>query len=235
MKCAHYERMLFLHRTGEREPAEARALATHLAECTRCAEIAASLELSDRVVEPARRTSPLPSDPDRLTARIMLAIDRESRSSAPGLGRMLDRLAALLERPPVRFAAVGFVCTVTVAFLIQQATLFLSLWELEQRVTAKSAGRPGAVLAYTVERKDIESLEELRPALEGILPVPREGRTFMISAEALRSYESMLRGLAAPLPGSPAGATINRETLEHLYETLKGSVSLSVMFQRSEG
>jgi hypothetical protein len=227
--------MLFLHRTGELEPAEARSLAAHLAECKRCAEIAASLERADHVIGPARRMAPRLGDPDRMSARIMRAIDRDSRSSTPGLDRILDRLAAFLDRPPVRFAAASFVCTVTVAFLIQQATLFLSLWELEQRVASKSAARPAAVLAYTVERKDVERLEELRPALQGILPVPREGRAFVISADALRSYESMLRGLAAPLPGSPAGATINRKTLEHLYETLKGSLSLSVMFQSSEG
>jgi hypothetical protein len=148
---------------------------------------------------------------------------------------MLDRLAAFLERRPVRIAAVGFVCTVTLTFLIQQTTLFLSLWELEQRVAAKYGARPEAVLAYTVESKDVETLEELRPVLDGILTVHREGRTFMISADALRSYESMLRGLTAPLPGSPAGTAINRKTLENLYETLKGSLSLSVMFQPSEG
>ena len=235
MNCARYERMLFLHRTGELQPEETRALAAHLAVCKRCADIATSLERTNRIAERARLVPPVLADPDALSERIMLAVERESRRSASVLSRTLDRMADLIELPRVRFAAAAFVCTVTLTFLIQQTMLFLSVWELEQRVAEKTAPRPTAMLVYSLERSDVEKLEELRPALEQVFPLREERSTLVISSEALRSYESLLREVVAPRPGSSVGPAIKRETLEHLYETLKESLSMSVMLQTSEG
>jgi anti-sigma factor RsiW len=235
MNCARYERMLFLYRPGELAPEDVRALRAHLGSCPRCAEIASSLDRAEGLAERLRRAQPESDDPEALAARIMRAIDREPRPSASGLGRMLDRIADVLERPAVRFAAAAFVCSVTVVFLFQQATLFLSVRELEHRAAARPVSRPTATVAYQLQRKDLEGLPALSPALEEVLSHRPEGDTLVMTADALRSYEAILRNFEVPLPGSPVRTIRTRVSLERMLEHAALSISISLMFQSPEG
>jgi len=235
MTCRRYERMLFLYRQGELGKGDARALRDHLAGCKRCGALAAALEGDDRRLEQLRLAPPLPADPPALTARVMRGVDRESMHPAPLLSRFLDRIIDLTERPTVRYAAAGFVCTVTAAFLVQQATLFMSVWDLEQRVAARSGYKPSATLVYSVEPKGLEEVEELRPALDHVMPAQPAGGTLAMTTEAVRSYAPVLRELALPMHGGPLRTRIDRATLERMLHRITGSISVSVMFQTSEG
>jgi hypothetical protein len=235
MNCERYEKLLYLYRPGELAPEEVRRLRAHLARCPRCAEIASSLNRAGDMTERLRLAPPTSENPEALAERIMMAIDREPRPSASGLSRMLDRIADGLERPPVRFAAAAFVCSVTAVFLIQQATLFLSVRALEQRAAARPLSRPTATVAYQLERKDLEDLTLLAPALKGVLPQRPDGDTLVMTADVLRSYEAILQDFEVPLPGSPVRTITARVSLERMLEHAALSISVSLMFQSPEG
>ena len=185
----------------------------------------------DALLERARRRPPRLENPEALTLRILRAVEQDARQKrSPGL---LDRIAALVDRPRVRYAVAGFVCTVTSLFLVQQASLFLSVRQLEERIAARDRGRPAPTLAYSVDRTRLEGMDELRSALAGSLP-PR-GDTLVITIEAARRYQARLRDLTSPLGLQGAGGRITPELLERALESVAGSISVSLKLHSSEG
>jgi hypothetical protein len=65
-----------------------------------------------------------------------------------------------VERPWVRYASVGVVAGATLLFLFQQATLFLSLQELESRMARRAVTAPSLAVEFRVSKDDAHALSE---------------------------------------------------------------------------
>lgn len=231
MTCAQCRRLLWPARRGELDSTQRERLAEHLASCEGCSRQASLLKQEDALLERARHTPPHIEDPEALTLRILRAVERDARQRGPT--GLLDRIAALVDRPRVRYAVAGFVCTVTCLFLVQQASLFMSVRQLEERIAARDRGRPAPTLAYSVDRAHLEGMDELRSALAGSLPP--QGDTLVITLDAVRHYQARLRDFTTPLSGQAAGTRITPEILERALESVVGSLSVSLKLHYSEG
>jgi hypothetical protein len=160
MNCQRYERFLYLFREGELESREQRMLEAHLWGCPRCSATLRVIQKDSSSLEGVRRMSPRPEDPDKLTRRILESLPDAIPPPSGSVARLLDALVLWVERPIVRYASVVVVAGATLLFLVQQATLFLSLQGLEHRMALRPSAVSSPAVQFRVSKDDAHALAE---------------------------------------------------------------------------
>jgi hypothetical protein len=154
--CARYQRLLHLHRDGERSPRQQAWLDRHLARCPRCRADATRLAWDDKGLNVERRQPAVPADPDALTKAILARLLDATARSTPHHNPSSGRLSSWLETRSVRLAcALSVVCIVT-AFVIESVDFFQDITTLESELIQRDDR--GMETAFVVPREELGAM-----------------------------------------------------------------------------
>lgn len=199
MNCKQFDRMLHLNRPGELSAREAELLLSHLKTCRRCALEKVRIEQADMLIERARRTVPLPSNPDQLIAVTMRGV--RAAASKPLWVSAIERVLDFFWQPSVRYASMAVIVAAIGLFTFQFLTMFNDIYKLELSAKAVVHKPMTTGTYYSVESgslKELATSTELHSLLpsgtlkssNGQTIVRQSDITSVLSAYGLRSMST---------------------------------------------
>ncbi len=233
MTCDDFQRLLHLSRDGELSAEELEVLRRHIASCERCSMEKGTIEGAEKLLGGLRLSYPTPRDPEALTARIMLGIQRDSTTIGPAHLSLPEKILLILNSPPIRIGYATAVALVVCFFLYQTFTLFTNVDDLQERL---STGRTRGTteVAYVIDETDLRPIVtsgQIRRAasIEGLtiedgkITVERKSLT----AALVRAYRGRL---LRPQTGDPS--LTGDLYSEQMIRLLQNDVSTRLLFKR---
>jgi hypothetical protein len=225
MSCERYQRLLQLNREGEITEEELRELRLHVKQCERCAFELQRIERADGFIDRIRVHTPVPAEPERLTANIMRGVRAEPATSKPV--NPIDRVLDFFLLPRVRHASIAVILLMTSTFLIELGGTFNRISDLERHLATPPHN--DAVAVYTVQSKTLQQIatsDRGRPIMDNVALTVTNDR-FDIP---VKDADALLSGIALKNVPALVGTSvlgIDRKTFENIINEVQSTAELT--------
>ena len=231
MKCADFEKMIYLNRKGEITNEERARLQAHLQECNACAALDAQLRAWTTSTLPRLQRRPLLENQGALLDSTMKRIDQlTKRRHIPGFDDMVEfvqTLSNVVFSRKIRFLLSTASFLLACFLVIQQGSILYQISELEQ-VMIRRGQTPEKVKSVSIRIANLSSLrhfDELNSAIEtGILSVRKRGDELHIDRTLLtrlwHRYRTQLTDIPFKRKGIRSASIDDSEKLEKLSEAI---------------
>lgn len=157
MKCAEAERLLYLHRPGERNEMEEHLLGHHLERCASCRALAGRVAELEAATGRIRGAEPRMEHPEELTRSVMQAVTALRSGERGGRVLFLDAIIEWSSRRAVRFACVSVVTLALLSSSYESISLATRVRALEEHVSSSQEGPDLLRVAWSVPLGPLKS------------------------------------------------------------------------------
>jgi len=224
VNCAHAERLLYLHRPGERTDMEDRQLEDHLRQCAACRAIARRVGALEGATMRLRRVEPVLEDPEAFTRAVMRAVTVSGPGRQSIVLTLLERLSAWSNPPSVRLACASVVILAFLGLSYEGIDVAASLSSLEARMSSTRGHADLVQVAWSVP---VEPLKAVVGNTAGWAELSR----FIpgMNNESVTVTSRMLRAVGEIAGGVPG---IDRQTTRAILRAAEEHAQRTIQFAR---
>jgi hypothetical protein len=190
--CATYQRLLHLHREGERSAKETAALNRHLQTCAACAAVAEELRAAEATLAQLRSLRPSPMHAEELTTEILSSMEKRQGVAVIGnFESVLAGISSFMMKPLIRYACAAVIVLTIGLFSYEYYGLLRSMEDLEKQFASVSTAEAETTYVLPADQMTMLVPLDTLQMLTGVSEGQTGDGTLRITRSAITSLEDL--------------------------------------------